>query len=141
MLLPPQSLRRDVRRTNSFTIKEIARLYSVLISTWLTETEDPNTAHSDTSSETGEDQDETKDEHKKSVVSYAKWTPAFREKLIDVAARLRTLRLQTAASKWEGSFRGEWPFEKYDRLVTAQTVMLNNLVQVRSHLDVISFKY
>lgn len=152
MLLPPQSRRRDVRLSNAATLEDISGLYAGLLSRWLGEIDQPANPQSsgraspdlhtdDAEPETMMSDDEAADEARNnnhSLASYEKWAPVFRSRLIKVSARLRALQVQTESAKWEGNTRGEWPFDKYARLVAVQSKMVGNLVQLSSSLGALS---
>lgn len=132
MILPPQSLRHDVRRSNASVIRAIARMYSMLLSTWLSDT---NThvneeGSSDDSSSSSSEDDSADGDSPKKPLPYAKWRPIFFHRMMEVATRVQQLSLQTKAAKWEGSIRGKWPHSKYERLVEIESTMLSNLSQV-----------
>ncbi|KZT25918.1 hypothetical protein NEOLEDRAFT_1156070 [Neolentinus lepideus HHB14362 ss-1] len=103
MMLPPKSGRKAVRLRNATTIKRIGNLYSLLISRWIA-----SNAPQDATS-------------KKSVF--------FRADAVSIAQQLQALKGMTPIAKWEGSIRGRWSFEDYDRLVNVQIQMLGNLAQ------------
>ncbi|KAG8992832.1 hypothetical protein FRB94_006979 [Tulasnella sp. JGI-2019a] len=147
MLLPPQSMRRDVRLSNAATLEDISGLYAGLLSKWLGEIDksameanadqDANTEAGTVMSEDEIAAKEAKDNNH-SLASYEQWAPVFRSRLIKVSARLNALQVQTEGAKWEGSIRGEWPFEKYANLVAVQSKMVGNLVQLSSSLGALS---
>lgn len=124
MFLPPQSLRRDIRKTNTANIKEISRLYSTLLSTWLADIDENDGSVSLTGAPA------------ESVpmqfvpTNYLQWAPTFRARLGKLTEMLPHLRAQTLAARREGSTRGRWPFEKYKKLVDIQSAMVIDLVQV-----------
>ena len=127
MYLPPQSLRRDIRRFNAANIKEISRLYSTLLSTWLMDIgEDETVSPASSGAEAVIDGVD----FKPTGASYAGWAPTFRARLTKMVEFLPTLRAQTNAARREGSLRGRWPSENYDKLVEIQFTMLTNLTQV-----------
>ncbi|KAG8885135.1 hypothetical protein FRB98_002000 [Tulasnella sp. 332] len=151
MLLPPQSRRRDVRLSNAATLEEISKLYAGLLSRWLGDIDEPNPPRSGSATpnpdaanaepETVMSDDEAADEARdddQSLMSYKKWIPVFRSRLIKVSARLGALQVQTEGAKWEGNIRGEWPFDKYVNLVAIQSKMVGNLVQLSSCLAALS---
>lgn len=136
MILPPQSLRHDVRRSNASVIRAIARMYCMLLSTWLSDTntqvnEEGSSDDSSSSSSSSEDDSADGDSPTKPL-PYAKWRPIFVHRMMEVATRVQQLSLQTKAAKWEGSIRGKWPHSKYERLVEIESTMLSNLSQVSS---------
>lgn len=151
MILPPQSRRRDVRLSNARSLEELSSLYAVLISRWLADLEQPNPkpaaadgiedeADAQAGPTTASDQNVAleADDDLASIRSFSTWTPVFRSRLIKVSAQLKALQGATEDAKWEGSVRGEWPYEKYARLVALQSAMLGNLVQLLSSLGALN---
>jgi len=145
MVLPPRSRHVDVRMSNSSTLEDIGQLYAHLISSWLSDVDQtdgkPSVPEAQGTDFTVPDEDSTDDDdvgNKASVDSFAKWTPVFRSRLVKVSAHLRTLELQTKSARAEGNTRGEWPYEKYARLVAVQSKMVGNLVQLSSALGALS---
>lgn len=129
-MLPPQSLRHDVRRSNASNIRAIARLYSMLLSTWLSDMETDVNEEDSSSSSSSSDDDSADGDSVNKPLPYAKWRPIFHHRMMEVATRVQQLSIQTETAKWEGSIRGKWPHKKYERLVEIQAAMLNNLAQV-----------
>ncbi|TFK50476.1 hypothetical protein OE88DRAFT_1736022 [Heliocybe sulcata] len=105
MMLPPKSGRKAVRLRNATTIRRLGNLYSLLISRWIESTNSAENASEG-------------------------WQAFFRADLVNIAEQLQALKGMTAIAKWEGSIRGKWPFEEYDRLVDVQIQMLGNLAQL-----------
>lgn len=134
MMLPPQSLRHDVRRSNASNIRAIARLYSMLLSTWLSDMETEVNEEDSSSSSSSSDDDSADGDSVNSPLPYAKWRPIFHHRMMEVATRVQQLSIQTETAKWEGSIRGKWPHKKYERLVEIQAAMLNNLAQLSTSL-------
>ncbi|KAG9019733.1 hypothetical protein FRB90_011004 [Tulasnella sp. 427] len=129
------SLRLDVRRSNASTIRAIARLYSMLLSTWLSDTDTPvNEEDSTDDTSTSSSDRSTDDDGTDKPLPYAKWRPVFHHRMIEVATRVQQLSNQTKTAKWEGSIRGKWPHKKYERLVEIESTMLNNLAQLSTSL-------
>jgi hypothetical protein len=89
MLLPPQSSRKALRLGNATTVSQISQLYGILISSWLTVEEKAEDGKEDTT------------EENRASRPYEKWTPAFRAKLLSVAAALTAQKTQMATVKWE----------------------------------------
>lgn len=108
MMLPPTSGRKAVRLRNASIITGISEIYAFLISTWIG----------------------TQAHHKKSRAAPAAWGQDFRTKLIALADQIGTARQMTELAKWEGSIRGKWPVEEYEKLIQAESEMISGLAQV-----------
>ena len=117
MMLPPKSGRKAVRLRNASVLSGISYLYSHLTSLWLS-ADGPFDRAAD-----GKDGD----------VPH-KWPANLRAKFLALANQLQDLRMRTVMSKWEGSIRGAWPVEDYNKLLEAESDMLSSLVLVRSLL-------
>ena len=118
MMVPPKSGRKAVRLRNAFTISALSYLYSHLTSLWLAAGEpfaDSTRPHS---------------ESEKGAIVQRYWPKELREMIIALAQQLQDLRVRTAMSKWEGSIRGRWAFEDYNRLLDIQTNILSSLILV-----------
>ncbi|KAH9896908.1 hypothetical protein C8Q73DRAFT_642067 [Cubamyces lactineus] len=111
MMLPPKSGRKAVRLRNASVLSGISYLYSHLTSLWLS-ADGPFDRAAD-----GKDGD----------VPH-KWPADLRAKFLTLANQLQDLRMRTAMSKWEGSIRGAWPVEDYNKLLEAESDMLSSLV-------------
>ncbi|KAG8864530.1 hypothetical protein FRB96_005033 [Tulasnella sp. 330] len=146
MLFPPQSRRRDIRLSTAATLEDISGLYAGLLSRWLGDVEHPNTQvamvyGSDVEGPNMMSDSEAAKEILGSHVSFdsfERWAPVFRSRVIKVSARLRALQYQTDGAKWEGNLRGDWPIDKYARLVAVQSRMVMNLVQLSASLGALS---
>lgn len=149
MLLPPQSRRRDVRLSTAATLEDISGLYAGLLSRWLGDMDQhnlPPTELHDCRDSNAKPVTVTSDneaaaeafDNNASLAPFERWAPVFRSRLIKVWARLRALQVQTEAAKWEGNLRGEWPFDKYSRLVAVESRMVLNLVQLAASLGALS---
>ncbi|KAF7303825.1 hypothetical protein MIND_00612300 [Mycena indigotica] len=112
MMFPPVSGRKAVRTRNAGSIASLASLYSFVVSAWIslnrTEGEDCKTVQ---------------------PVKQA-WVASFRKRLLAVAVELQTVRELTGLARWEGSIRGKWPAEQYEKLVNVQLDMLTILAQL-----------
>ncbi|KAH9042560.1 hypothetical protein EDB85DRAFT_1915639 [Lactarius pseudohatsudake] len=62
------------------------------------------------------------------------WANAFRDNLFKVAIQLRDLKEMAGWARWEGSVRGHWPYEEYDRLIDIQQEMISVFAQLASAL-------
>ncbi|KAH9849321.1 hypothetical protein C2E23DRAFT_870653 [Lenzites betulinus] len=103
MMLPPKSGRKAVRLRNASTLSGLSYLYSHLTSLWLSAADGPLQAGD-------------------------RWPAELRAKFIALAEQMQDLRLRTAMSKWEGSVRGAWAAEEYNRLLEVESDMLSSLV-------------
>jgi len=113
MILPPKSGRRAVRLRNASSVMGLSRMYSFLISTWI-----------------------STDPHRKTDPDApADWITDFRNKLIALAQEIDGIKNFTHLTKWEGSARGAWPSEEYLRLAEVQTEMIGALVQLSGALS------
>ncbi|KAG8864596.1 hypothetical protein FRB96_005100 [Tulasnella sp. 330] len=142
MLLPPQSCRRDVRLSTAATLEDISGLYAGLLSRWLGDIERPESRvaveRTDSITMMLDYKAAEPIGQNKSLASFERWAPVFRSRLIKVSARLRALQSQTEGAKWEGNLRGDWPFDKYARLVLVQSRMVMNLVQLSASLGALN---
>lgn len=112
MLFPSISLRKSIRTSNASTTREILELYTSVVSTWM-----------------------YAEDHKMPADEFTVlWAPKFRERLLRTANRLYGLRAEVKLAKWEGSVRGNWPFEEYRRLVETQIEMIGAIAQVQNSL-------
>lgn len=109
MMLPPKSGRKAVRLRNASTLSGLSYLYSHLTSLWLSAADGPLQAGD-------------------------RWPAELRGKFIALAEQIQDLRLRTAMSKWEGSVRGAWAAEEYNRLLEVESDMLSSLVLVRAEV-------
>lgn len=138
MFLPPQSRRVDVRKTNAQTLEDISSLYGVLISKWLSDLDAPGAKPGPTSSPgpstPAEEPSGAAGDDLSSTLSFSDWTLIYRSRLVTVSAKLKALQVATEDAKWEGSVRGEWPYDKYARLLALQSAMLGNLAQLLNSL-------
>ncbi|KAI0635211.1 hypothetical protein C8Q77DRAFT_1106698 [Trametes polyzona] len=103
MMLPPKSGRKAVRLRNASVLSGLSYLYSHLTSLWL----NPET---------------------EAFGHGTKWPAELREKIIALAEQIQDLRVRTAMSKWEGSVRGAWASEEYNRLLEVESDMLASLI-------------
>jgi hypothetical protein len=111
MMLPPTSGRKAVRLRNASVINSISETYSFLISTWIGSQKDtPSTS--------------------------ATWLQDFRAKLISLSDQVQSVKQMTELAKWEGSVRGKWPVEEYQRLVDVEYEMISGLAQVQKSLSI-----
>ncbi len=113
MMLPPKSGRKAVRLRNASTIAGLSYLFSHLTTIWLGSAE----SFEPVRQEKGDD-------------IRRSWPLELREKVVALAEQLQDLRVRTVMSKWEGSVRGAWAFEEYNRLIELQDNMLANLILV-----------
>lgn len=112
MMLPPTSSRKAVRLQNASSIRGMSEIYGFLISTWIG----------------------TQARHKKGKEApEITWIKDFRVKLISVADQILATKQMTAMAKWEGSVRGKWPVEEYEKLTEVQGEMISGLAQVCCH--------
>ncbi|KAI0764943.1 hypothetical protein C8Q74DRAFT_1430417 [Fomes fomentarius] len=111
MMLPPKSGRKAVRLSNASTIAGLSYLFSHLTTIWMRSAE----SFEPVRQEKGDD-------------IRRMWPPELREKVVALAEQIQDLRVRTVMSKWEGSVRGAWAFEEYNRLVELQDDMLANLI-------------
>lgn len=116
MMLPPTSSRKAVRHRNASSINALSRLYSMLISTWISGNSPLGAA----------------EENEKVPPKGDAWLKEFRKRLIGIAEELQVIRGLTSQAKWEGSIRGKWPAAQYTRLVDVQSEMISSLAQVWS---------
>ncbi|KDQ52244.1 hypothetical protein JAAARDRAFT_184405 [Jaapia argillacea MUCL 33604] len=125
MMLPPKSGRKAVRLRNASTINRMSRIYAFLISTWIT---DPGTPT----------RTSLQDPAASGSAHVKPWILEFRGDVLKLAEKLQALKQMTAVAKWEGSVRGKWPSEEYNRLVDVQFDMIGSLSQfggALGHLD------
>lgn len=111
-MLPPTSGRKAVRLRNAAVVTNISEIYGFLISTWIgTQTKKQNNT------------------------THPMWIQEFRVKLLGLADQIVSLIQMTDLAKWEGSIRGKWPVEEYEKLVQTEAQMIGALAQVCAILD------
>lgn len=108
-MMPPTSGRKAVRLRNASIITGISEIYAFLMSTWIG----------------------TQTYQKKTRTAPATWSVDFRAKLLALADQIQSVKQMTELAKWEGSIRGKWPAEEYEKLVLAESEMISGLAQVR----------
>ncbi len=108
MMLPPQSGRKAVRLRTAESITALGRVYTTLMSAWITE------------SDAGKD------------VSFTanNWVKAFRGRLVAVALQILPGKQQIMLAAWEGNIRGRWQREEYAKLTEIEEDMIGVLAQV-----------
>ncbi|KAI8970891.1 hypothetical protein BD414DRAFT_501521 [Trametes punicea] len=114
MMFPPKSGRKAVRLRNASVISGISYLYSHLTSLWL--------------SADGPFDHPPEAKGGSSTYARQKWPAELRAKFIAIAEQIQDLRVRTAMSKWEGSIRGAWASENYNRLLELESDMLSSLI-------------
>lgn len=96
-----------MRRTHATCIRELARLYTVVLAAWLRE------------------------EHLSATEAFA---PAeqkrARERMLALRLKLNANRVALGQASYELSLRGDFPLEAHTRLVTTQFVLLQALAQL-----------
>ncbi|KAI9441300.1 hypothetical protein H4582DRAFT_1367483 [Lactarius indigo] len=113
MILPAKSARKAVRLGCSNTLTSQSHIYTFLMSAWITNT--PSSK-----------------ELRRAGVPV--WANAFRDNLFKVAIQLRDLKEMAGWARWEGSVRGHWPYEEYDRLIDIQQEMISVFAHLASAL-------
>ncbi|KAI0266395.1 hypothetical protein BC834DRAFT_969434 [Gloeopeniophorella convolvens] len=103
MMLPAKSARKAVRLNSAKTITGLSHVYGTLMSAWI--------AESVSSKELG-------------PPALPPWATSFRSSLIAIALQLRDLKEMAQWARWEGSIRGHWPYEEYNRLTEVQQEMV-----------------
>lgn len=112
MMLPPRSGRTALRMRDAAIIAELSDIYAHLMSAWVSEEVKP-----ETNGEQG-------------TFGSPEWIPEFRRRVIAVAQQIQQARVQTAMAIWEGSVRGRWPREEYNKLCSSTSDMVASLAQV-----------
>ena len=113
MMLPPVSSRKVVRLRNASSIGGMSEIYGFLISTWI-----------------GTQARQKKTKGASEGPTPAIWMKDFRVKLLSVADQVLATKQMTAMAKWEGSVRGKWPAEEYEKLIEVEGEMIGGLAQV-----------
>ncbi|KAH9050166.1 hypothetical protein EDB84DRAFT_1623276 [Lactarius hengduanensis] len=113
MILPAKSARKAVRLGCSNTLTSQSHIYTFLMSAWITNTPSSKELKRD---------------------GLPVWANAFRDNLFKVAIQLRDLKEMAGWARWEGSVRGHWPYEEYDRLIDIQQEMISVFAQLASAL-------
>lgn len=103
MILPAKSARKAVRLRCSKSLMSLSHIYTFLMSAWIT-----NTPSAKELTRTGP----------------PGWANSFRESLFDVVIQLRDLKEMAGWARWEGSVRGHWPYEEYNKLTDIQEEMI-----------------
>ena len=116
MLLPAKSARKAVRLGCSKSLTSLSNIYTFLMSAWITNT--PSEKELKRAGPPG-------------------WANSFRDDLLEVAIQLRDLKEMAGWARWEGSVRGHWPYEEYNRLTDIQQEM----VAVFAHVCRVHFFY
>lgn len=114
MIIPPKSGRKAVRIRNAHLINGLANTYAFLMGHWISDRK-----HARVSEEKG---------------AFAAWLVDFRKRLIKMAEEIGALRQMTGMAKWEGSIRGSWPVEEYEKLVDTESDLLVGLALLGSSL-------
>jgi hypothetical protein len=109
MLLPAKSARKAVRLGCSKSLTSLSNIYTFLMSAWITNT--PSEKELKRADPPG-------------------WANSFRDNLLEATIQLRDLKEMAGWARWEGSVRGHWPYEEYNRLIDIQQEM----VAVFAHL-------
>jgi hypothetical protein len=110
MILPPKSARKAVRLGCAKTVTSLSHMYALIMSTWI--------------------RDAVPSKELKSGLP--PWANSFRKNLTAVALQLNDLKETARLARWEGSVRGHWPYEEYNKLVDVQQEMVTVFSQVRS---------
>ncbi|KAI0055431.1 hypothetical protein BV25DRAFT_1833168 [Artomyces pyxidatus] len=105
MILPAKSGRKTIRLHTARTITGLSTVYSSLMSAWIS------------------DDDGVDGEKGPSEASLA-WVDSFRNKMLAVALQIQTVKEDAILAKWEGSIRGHWPYEDYNRMLCLQEEMI-----------------
>ncbi|KAI0360638.1 hypothetical protein OH77DRAFT_1418621 [Trametes cingulata] len=116
MMLPPKSGRKAVRLRNASVISNLSYLYSHLTSLWLN------------AEEPFERIKGAKERDGYAAERRFTWPAELRAKFVAIAEQIQDLRVRTATSKWEGSIRGAWPSDDYNKLLEAENDMLSGLI-------------
>lgn len=130
MLIPPTSGRKAVRLQHAAFIAELSSLYSLLMSTWIHN----GPGRRDSESADGRDGNNTEKASTMNSVSpgfQTKWTKSFREQALQLFEQLEAMQVSTAMAKFEGSIRGAWPADEYQKLIQHEHDMLAAFGQVR----------
>ncbi|KAI0371992.1 hypothetical protein BV20DRAFT_940807 [Pilatotrama ljubarskyi] len=114
MMLPPKSGRKAVRLRNASVMSNLSYLYSHLTSLWLSAEEPFRRVKGE------------KDGH--APDRRFTWPAELRAKFVTIVEQIQDLRVRTAMSKWEGSIRGAWASEDYNKLLEAESDMLSGLI-------------
>ncbi|BGP43100.1 hypothetical protein JCM10449v2_007124 [Rhodotorula kratochvilovae] len=123
MLIPPQSSRRLVRRTHATCVQELGRLYTAIVSEWLSE---ERYGESSAASAAGEESGAGKEEEPFSSAS----RQVGRARMLALRVKLNSSRVVIEQAAFELSLRGDWPKENYHRLLTLQLALLQALAQL-----------
>ncbi|KAL5521007.1 hypothetical protein ACEPAG_8929 [Sanghuangporus baumii] len=151
MAVPPVSGRKVVRLHNASIINELGKLYQLLMATWINEEETQLTRIKGRFASTSTifltlTQTHTDDEEKVTKLSryppvrsraqyVPQWFAQFRKRVIPLANQLRGLHVATDSAQWEGSIRGAWPVQEYQKLMSIQGEILAALTQLASALS------
>ena len=108
MMLPPKSARKAVRLGCAKTVTSLSHMYALIMSAWI--------------------RDAVPSKELKSGLP--PWVNSFRKNLTAVALQLNDLKETARLARWEGSVRGHWPYEEYNKLVDVQQEMVTVFSQV-----------
>ncbi|GJN93345.1 hypothetical protein Rhopal_006398-T1 [Rhodotorula paludigena] len=121
MIIPPQSSRRLVRRTHATCIEELGRIYTAIVSAWLSEDE---LHHRDGSVE----------HSREPSISDGPFSPASRQvaraRMLALRVKLNSSRVAIEQAAFELSLRGDWPKDSYHRLLKIQLALLQAFAQL-----------
>ncbi|KAF8273497.1 hypothetical protein EI94DRAFT_1826225 [Lactarius quietus] len=113
MLLPAKSARKGVRLGCSKSLTSLSNIYTALMSAWITNTPSAKELRR---------------------VGPPAWASSFRDKLSEVIIQLRDLKEMAGWARWEGSVRGHWPYEEYNRMTDIQQEMIAVFAHLASAL-------
>ena len=108
MMLPPKSSRKAVRLRTAQSVSALGRVYTSIMSAWITE------------SDVGKDASFTS----------SNWVKGFRGRLIGVTLQILDGKQEMMFASWEGNIRGRWPQHEYARLTEIEEDMIGVLSQV-----------
>ncbi|KAI0320467.1 hypothetical protein OF83DRAFT_1053079 [Amylostereum chailletii] len=113
MFVPPKTGRKAVRERNATVLSSLCNVYSSLMSAWISN-KSPSASENDLDAQAQAD--------------------PFRRNLMAVAAQVTALKGLTETSRWEGSWRGQWPYADYARMVEVELEMIATLGQLGAAL-------
>ncbi|GAA5854342.1 hypothetical protein JCM9279_004726 [Rhodotorula babjevae] len=131
LLIPPQSSRRLVRRTHATCVSELGRLYTAIVSEWLSEEGYDESASVDRERDGSKD---GADLREKEEPFSAASRQVGRAKMLALRVKLNSSRVAIEQAAFEPSLRGDWPKDNYSRLLNLQLALLQALAQLAQAL-------
>ncbi|KPV71578.1 uncharacterized protein RHOBADRAFT_31005 [Rhodotorula graminis WP1] len=131
LLIPPQSSRRLVRRTHATCVHELGRLYTAIVSEWLSEEGYDESASVDRERDGSK---EGADLRERDEPFSAATRQVGRAKMLALRVKLNSSRIAIEQAAFEPSLRGDWPKDNYTRLLTLQLALLQALAQLAQAL-------